>query len=66
MAKPATLDGYTDEHTLDCERVLVTHGYTEVLSRWLRENGWQAQALQTRFTSEVEEEGEVLAPTEEP
>jgi hypothetical protein len=24
MAKPATLDGYTDEHTLDCERVLVT------------------------------------------
>jgi hypothetical protein len=24
MAKPVTLDGYTDEHTLDCERVLVT------------------------------------------
>lgn len=24
MAKPATLDGYTDEHTIDCERVLVT------------------------------------------
>lgn len=24
MAKPATLDGYSDEHTLDCERVLVT------------------------------------------
>lgn len=24
MAKPATLDGYRDEYTLDCERVLVT------------------------------------------
>lgn len=24
MAKPPTLDGYSDEHTLDCERVLVT------------------------------------------
>ncbi|HEX6958933.1 MAG TPA: hypothetical protein VF194_13185 [Ferrovibrio sp.] len=24
MAKPATLDGYTDQYTLDCERVLVT------------------------------------------
>jgi putative mRNA 3-end processing factor len=42
------------------ERVLVTHGYTEVLSRWLRENGWQSDVLQTRFTSEVEEDAEVL------
>jgi len=24
MAKPVTLDGYSDEHTVDCERVLVT------------------------------------------
>lgn len=24
MAKPATLDGYSDQHTLDCERLLVT------------------------------------------
>jgi hypothetical protein len=24
MAKPPTLDGYSDQHTLDCERVLVT------------------------------------------
>ena len=24
MPKPATLDGYTDRHTTDCERVLVT------------------------------------------
>lgn len=24
MARPATLDGYSDQYTLDCERVLVT------------------------------------------
>ena len=24
MAKPATLDGYSDRYTVDCERVLVT------------------------------------------
>jgi hypothetical protein len=24
MVKPATFDGYSDQHTLDCERVLVT------------------------------------------
>jgi len=24
MAKPATLEGYNDDYTLDCERVLVT------------------------------------------
>ena len=24
MVKPATLDGYSDQYTLDCERVLVT------------------------------------------
>jgi putative mRNA 3-end processing factor len=45
------------------ERVLVTHGYTDVLSRWLRENGWQAGVIKTRFTSEVEEDAETLPPT---
>ena len=24
MTKPVTLDGYSDQHTVDCERVLVT------------------------------------------
>ena len=24
MTKPATFDGYSDQYTLDCERVLVT------------------------------------------
>jgi putative mRNA 3-end processing factor len=48
------------------ERILVTHGYTEVLCRWLNENGWQSESIQTRFTSEVEEEGEDLPPSSNP
>ena len=34
MAKPATRDGYTDQYTADCERVLVTllRGGNEVLA----------------------------------
>ena len=24
MVKPTTVDGYSDQHTIDCERVLVT------------------------------------------
>lgn len=37
------------------DRVLVTHGYTEPLVRWLNENGWQAKALETRFAGPGEE-----------
>ena len=36
------------------ERVLVTHGYTEVLSRWLAENGWNASVLPTPYLGEIE------------
>jgi putative mRNA 3-end processing factor len=36
-------------------RVLVTHGYTEPLARWLREQGLDAAALKTRFEGEVAE-----------
>ncbi|MGZ4987823.1 MAG: ligase-associated DNA damage response exonuclease, partial [Limisphaerales bacterium] len=46
------------------ERVFVTHGYADVLARWLRENGWQAEAVRTKFTSEVEEDAEMLPPIE--
>lgn len=38
------------------ERVLVTHGSTGTMVRWLRENGWAADALATRFTGDVESE----------
>jgi putative mRNA 3-end processing factor len=42
------------------ERVLVTHGATGPMVRWLRENGWEADALATRFV------GETGAGAEEP
>ena len=38
------------------ERVLVTHGYTGPMVRWLRENGWAADVLATRFEGEPGEE----------
>ena len=34
-------------------RVLVTHGYLDPMVRWLREHGWQADRLATRFTGET-------------
>jgi putative mRNA 3-end processing factor len=37
------------------ERVLVTHGYAGSLSRWLGENGWQAESIATRFAGEAAE-----------
>jgi putative mRNA 3-end processing factor len=33
-------------------RVLVTHGYTPVLVRWLRGQGWEADALETEYGDE--------------
>lgn len=34
------------------ERVIVTHGYTHIFSRYLREQGMDAQAVETRFEGE--------------
>lgn len=34
------------------ERVLVTHGYTSVFARWLSEQGYDAQVLETEFEGE--------------
>jgi len=39
-------------------RVLVTHGASAPLVRWLNEHGWQAEALATRFVGEIPEEPE--------
>ena len=36
------------------ERVWVTHGSTDTMVRWLREHGWDADALATRFTGDAE------------
>lgn len=45
------------------ERIWVTHGYTAVVVRWLREQGLDAQAVATRFEGEMAEE---TAETTEP
>lgn len=37
------------------ERVLVTHGTTGAMVRWLREQGWRAEAIQTEFEGEQDE-----------
>jgi putative mRNA 3-end processing factor len=41
------------------ERVIVTHGYTEIFSRWLRENGYDSRTVETQFT------GDALIPVPE-
>ena len=44
------------------QRVLVTHGYSEPLVRWLSERGVAAETLQTEFTGE---DGSADAPAED-
>ncbi len=43
------------------ERVWVTHGYTAVVVRWLREHGLDAEAVATRFEGESEDAPEEAA-----
>ena len=45
----------------EATEVWVTHGYGEVLARWLRETGVDARSISTRFEGEAGSEG----PTEE-
>jgi len=43
------------------ERIFVTHGYTEVFSKWLNEQGYQAAIVKTEYSGELadlEENGE--------
>ena len=42
--------------TTGAERVWVTHGYTGPVVRWLRERGLDAQAVQTRFEGEGDDD----------
>lgn len=35
-----------------CERVIVTHGYTDIFAKWLRELGYDAQTEKTMFGEE--------------
>ncbi len=38
------------------EHIYVTHGYTEIFAKWLRDNGYQAEVVETRFTGELDDE----------
>jgi putative mRNA 3-end processing factor len=43
------------------ERVLVTHGFTDVFARWLNEKGIEAQEVKTRYGDEQLEQAEGAA-----
>ncbi|MGB5864143.1 MAG: ligase-associated DNA damage response exonuclease [Sulfitobacter sp.] len=43
----------------NAENIYVTHGYTDIFTRYLNENGWNAQVVPTQF------EGETLDASEE-
>jgi putative mRNA 3-end processing factor len=47
------------------ERIWATHGYTGVLVRWLREHGRDAEAIETRFEGEADDENEPAGGTVE-
>lgn len=51
------LNQVIDESGAQC--VWPMHGYTEVVSRWLRERGIEARPIKTRFTGEEEDVTEV-------
>jgi putative mRNA 3-end processing factor len=46
------------------ERVWVTHGYSEVLARWLREHGLDAHAVRTRFEGERDDAADDVSAEE--
>lgn len=57
-----TLSDHADWHSLlrtiketGAEKILVTHGYSDVLVRYLREQGINAETMETQFQGETEE-----------
>jgi putative mRNA 3-end processing factor len=47
------------------EHIYVTHGYTAVVTRWLRENGIDAHSISTRYTGENDEVADDTDDTEQ-
>jgi putative mRNA 3-end processing factor len=43
------------------EKIVVTHGYTDIFARYLNENGWNAITEKTEFGTEEEQETEEAA-----
>lgn len=48
------------------ENIWVTHGYTHSLVRYLRDQGRQAEVLETRFQGELQDEGEGIPDSAPP
>ncbi|MEM7106404.1 MAG: ligase-associated DNA damage response exonuclease [Bacteroidota bacterium] len=46
------------------EKVIVTHGYTSVFSKWLRDQGLDAAEVQTRFEGELAEINDSISSSE--
>jgi putative mRNA 3-end processing factor len=46
------------------QKIFVTHGYSNVVVRYLHELGYDAEVMETRFEGESLEESEVLLPNE--
>lgn len=48
----------------EAENIYVTHGYTDILARYLNENGWRVQTVPTQFEGEnldrPEDDGEAV------
>jgi len=44
------------------ETIFVTHGYTDVLKRWLLSKGYDAKVVKTKFEGELAEEGSTEGP----
>lgn len=51
-------------HVTGAARIGVTHGYTSAMVRWLREQGYEAWAIETRFEGELESDSD-SAPAQE-
>ncbi len=43
----------------EATRVFVTHGYVPVMVRWLQEQGWDAQAMESEYGGEQDDGGDV-------
>ncbi|RMG57199.1 MAG: ligase-associated DNA damage response exonuclease [Bacteroidetes bacterium] len=56
LSDHADWDGLNDAiRATGAQRVLVTHGYTDLFARWLRSQGLEADVLQTRFEGDEDE-----------
>ena len=40
------------------EKVFVTHGYTDIFARWLKDQGYDAEVVPTEFTGETLDDGD--------